>query len=238
MKLFNGKTAENNQSFPNLPNTRRDFIKMCSAATMGGVSSLLLPGASEAEDSLGVLDTRLLHNPDSELYWNLVRKQFVLKPGLIYMNTGTEGSMPRRVLARLKDYFKEFAENPWAAGVEHDTFCYFMYEIINKVAGFLGADPDEIVMTTNTTEGMGFTANALDLQEGDEVLTTLHFHPYNTCWFIARDRRNIKLTELELANSCTEQGRDHRCLCTGHYSTDQGDELLSHKLLNGIADAG
>jgi len=198
MKLFDGKTAENNKCFPNVPNTRRDFIKMCSAATMGGVSSLLLPSASEADDSLGLLNTRILHNVDNELFWNLVRMQFVLKPGLIYMNTGTEGSMPRRVLSELRNYFKEFAEDPWAAAVEHDCFCYFMWEIVEKVAGFLGADPDEIVMTTNTTEGMGFAANALDLQEGDEVLTTLHFHPYNTCWFIARDRRNIRVTELEL----------------------------------------
>jgi len=45
-----------------------------------------------------------LHNVDNELFWNFVRMQFVLKPGLIYMNTGTEGSMPRRVLSRLKDY--------------------------------------------------------------------------------------------------------------------------------------
>ena len=198
MKLFDGKTAENNKCFPNVPNTRRDFIKMCSAATMGGVSSLLLPAASEAEVSLGLLDTKLLHNVDSELYWNLVRMQFVLKPGLIYMNTGTEGSMPRRVLARLRNYFKEFAEDPWAAGVEHDCYNYFMGEIVDKVAGFLGTDPDEIVMTTNTTEGMGFAANALDLQEGDEVITTLHFQPYNTCWFICRDRGNIRVTELEL----------------------------------------
>ena len=198
MKLFDGKTAENNKCFPNVPNTRRDFIKMCSAATMGGVSSLLLPGASEAEDPLGLLDTVGLHDVDDEFYWNLVRMQFVLKPGLTYMNTGTEGSMPRKVLARMRNYFKEFAEDPWAASVEHDCFCYFMYEIIEKVAAFLGADPDEIVMTTNTTEGMGFAANALDLHEGDEVLTTLHFHPYNTCWFIARDRRNVRVTELEL----------------------------------------
>jgi len=106
--------------------------------------------------------------------------------------------MPRRVLARLKNYFQEFAEDPWAAGVEHDCYNYFMGEIVDKVAGFLGTDPDEIVMTTNTTEGMGFAANALDLQEGDEVLTTLHFHPYNNCWFICRDRGNIRVTELEL----------------------------------------
>jgi len=198
MKSYNGKTAENKKNFPQLENTRRDFIKMCSAATMGGVSSLLLPGASEAEDSLGLLDTKLLHTVDNEFYWNLVRMQFVLKPGLIYMNTGTEGSMPRRVLTQLRSYFKEFAEDPWASAVEHDCFCYFMRDIVAKVAAFLGADPDEIVMTTNTTEGMGFAANALDLHEGDEVLTTLHFSPYNTCWFIGRDRRNIRVTELEL----------------------------------------
>jgi len=205
MKSYNEKKAENNQMLPHLEKTRRDFIKLCGAATMGGVSHLFLPTPSDAEDPSGLLDTKLLHNVDSELYWNLVRMQFVLKPGLIYMNTGTEGSMPRRVLSSLKNYFKEFAEDPWAAGVEHDCYSYFMREIVDKVANFLGTDPDEIVMTTNTTEGMGFAANALDLQEGDEVLTTLHFHPYNTCWFICRDRGNIRVTELELPTPATSK---------------------------------
>jgi selenocysteine lyase/cysteine desulfurase len=205
LKQDNEEARKSSNSSPQFTNTRRDFIKLFSAATMGGVSSLLLPSTSEAEDSLGLLDTGVLHNVDNELFWNFVRMQFVLKPGLIYMNTGTEGSMPRRVLSRLKNYFNEFAEDPWAAAVEHDCYNYFMKAIVEKVAGFLGTDSDEIVMTTNTTEGMGFAACALDLQEGDEVLTTLHFSPYNACWFVIQDRRNIKVTELELTTPATSK---------------------------------
>ncbi|MCG7852359.1 MAG: aminotransferase class V-fold PLP-dependent enzyme, partial [Methanosarcinaceae archaeon] len=55
------------------------------------------------------------------------------------------------------------------------------------------------VLTTNTTEGMSFTANGLDLQEGDEVLTTLHEHSAGlVCWELLRERRNVTVTQVEL----------------------------------------
>jgi selenocysteine lyase/cysteine desulfurase len=63
----------------------------------------------------------------------------------------------------------------------------------------VGAESGEIVLTTNTTEGMSFVANGLDLSEGDEVLTTRHEHGGGLCgWEILRDRRNITLTRLAL----------------------------------------
>jgi selenocysteine lyase/cysteine desulfurase len=199
MKRDNEEARKSTDSFPPFNNTRRDFIKLCSVATMGGVSSLLLPGASEAEDSPGLLDTKLLQNVDSEFYWNLVRMQFVLKRGLIYMNTGTEGSMPRRVLLGLTRCFKEFAENPWDAVVGNDRFGALLKESRTQVAEFLGAKFEEILMTTNTTEGMSYTANGLDLGEGDEVLLTLHEHSAGRCcWELLRERRGVTLTQIEL----------------------------------------
>jgi len=46
---------------------------------------------------------------------------------------------------------------------------------------------------------MSFTANGLELGEGDEVLTTLHEHPAGlACWRILKERRNVGLTQIEL----------------------------------------
>ncbi len=115
------------------------------------------------------------------------------------MNCGTEGSMPRIVLSRIGDYFREFAKNPYAAGIENEYYSYFMAKTAENVAEFLGADPAEIILTTNTTEGMSFVANGLDLQEGDEVLCTLHEHEAGTSsWDIKRDRQKTKCIQLEL----------------------------------------
>jgi selenocysteine lyase/cysteine desulfurase len=53
-------------------------------------------------------------------------------------------------------------------------------------------------MTTNTTEGTSWIANALNLQPGDEVLTHLHFPPYNAAWFWLQERVDIGITEVEI----------------------------------------
>ena len=197
MKPQNGETIKNHTPFPNFSNARRDFIKLCGAATVGGVSGLLLPQTSEAKDYLELLKTKVSQGILDELFWDFVRSQFALKPGLIYMNTGTEGSMPRFVLSRMDEYAKKFAENPW--DILTDKILGSMKGIRIKVAEFLGADFEEIVLTMNTTEGMCFTANGLDLAEGDEVLTTLHEHSGGLCcWQILKERRNVTLTQVEL----------------------------------------
>src|SRR5690606_33324641 len=57
-----------------------------------------------------------------------------------------------------------------------------------KAAAFVGADPDEIGLIRNTTEGMNFMLGGLDLQSGDEILTTFHEHGggMNPCRLKAR----------------------------------------------------
>ncbi|MCH7825234.1 MAG: aminotransferase class V-fold PLP-dependent enzyme, partial [Acidobacteria bacterium] len=58
-----------------------------------------------------------------------------------------------------------------------------------QVASYLGADPDEIVLTRNTTEGNNFIVQGLDLGPGDEVLLTEHNHPSNRASWQFRARR-------------------------------------------------
>ena len=198
MESQNGKPIKSNIPFPNFNYARRDFIKMCSAVTAGGISSLLLPQTSEAKNSLALLETKASEGIIDELFWTFVRSQFAFKPGLIYMNTGTEGSMPRCVFSRITNHCREFAANPMDAIINSELYGILMQETRTRVAEFLGADMEEIVLTTNTTEGFCLTANGLDLNEGDEILTTLHFDPYNCSLFILKDRRGVTITELEL----------------------------------------
>ncbi|NIN64184.1 MAG: aminotransferase class V-fold PLP-dependent enzyme, partial [Anaerolineae bacterium] len=50
-------------------------------------------------------------------------------------------------------------------------------DVRTRLASFINASPDEVVLTRNTTEGMNFVANGLDLQSGDEVLMSSMEHP-------------------------------------------------------------
>lgn len=199
MKVSDKNKKKRFSSPLHLKETRRDFLKFCGATALSGVTSFLFPGEMEARDALEILKSPSSKSLRDELFWKLVRKQFILQPGLIYMNTGTEGSMPRCVLNRLANYFREFAINPYAAVVDSPEFNYFQTQTRANLGSFLGAEGSEIVITTNTTEGMAFVAFGLDLKEGDEVLTTLHEHEAGLCpWMILQDRKKIKVIQLPL----------------------------------------
>jgi selenocysteine lyase/cysteine desulfurase len=68
-----------------------------------------------------------------------------------------------------------------------------------RLAAFLRADPDEIVLTRNTTEGNNFIVQGLDLGPGDEVLLSTHNHPSNMeSWKVRAERVGFKVIEVPL----------------------------------------
>jgi selenocysteine lyase/cysteine desulfurase len=72
-------------------------------------------------------------------------------------------------------------------------------EVRYKLAEFIGASPDEIVITRNTTEGLNFVANGLDMAEGDEVLLSTMEHPGGTHpWKLKEKRYGIMIKEVPI----------------------------------------
>ncbi|WFU40958.1 aminotransferase class V-fold PLP-dependent enzyme [Bradyrhizobium sp. CB82] len=114
--------------------------------------------------------------PPEEVDWQSVRAHFVLPPGMIYMNSGSEGSMPRPILDRYASDNLTWAQNP--------SYCFFdsprfgENQQLNRaaIAKFVGAAPLEIVLTNNTTMGLAMALLGLPLAEGDEILTTDQEH--------------------------------------------------------------
>jgi len=179
--------------FNGSPLTRRNFFKLFGVAVGGRVLFSSTPALSR-ETAESRLRKLVSPSPSGEAYWRLVRELFCLKEEIIHMNTGTLSSWSEYVNKKLDDYFQTLAEDPYPTAYYEP---FNLVETHQKAAAFLGADEDEIIVTGCTTEGMCFVANGLDLQEGDEVLTTMHEHPGGyDCWQILRDRRGITLTEL------------------------------------------
>jgi hypothetical protein len=69
------------------------------------------------------------------------------------MSNGTVGPMPERVFNTLSDSFRVHCTSPYEV---YNTFGDRREVGRGKVARFLGAASDEIVLTRNTTEGMNF----------------------------------------------------------------------------------
>jgi selenocysteine lyase/cysteine desulfurase len=106
-------------------------------------------------------------------YWAKVRKQFMIEEGFAYLNTGTLGPTPRVVVSAMDKYWRLMAVNPNENSL---IFQDRQDQIRAKAAVFVGATPDEIALTRNTTEGTTTLVHGLDVKPGDEVLITKYEH--------------------------------------------------------------
>jgi selenocysteine lyase/cysteine desulfurase len=106
-------------------------------------------------------------------YWEKVRSQFLLEDGFAYLNTGTLGPTPKPVVNAMNEYWRLMAVNP---NENSQIFQDRQDQIRSKAAMFIGATPDEVAITRNTTEGTTILTHGLDLKAGDEVLITQYEH--------------------------------------------------------------
>ncbi|MEN8141713.1 MAG: aminotransferase class V-fold PLP-dependent enzyme [Thermodesulfobacteriota bacterium] len=193
------KTENNSENNP----TRRSFLKMASAAAAGGVGAMVLPKVSQAQEIIAGLTSAA---PADNATWANVISKFNLDPQIIYMNTGTEGSMPRQVLDNLCGNLAKFSQSPSYSVMDDAEFGAGQSQNRARVAQFMGATEDEIVMATNTTMGMNVILQGLDLAEGDEIITTRHDHLAGTSpMHILRDRANVTISELTLPSPVTDK---------------------------------
>ena len=96
-----------------------------------------------------------------------VRKEFPVLQESIYFNVGTVGISPQSVVAQTLDsisYFETRGHLVWGECAEK------MNDSRRRIAGLLGADPEEIAFTRNATDGTNLTINGISWREGDEVL--------------------------------------------------------------------
>jgi selenocysteine lyase/cysteine desulfurase len=123
--------------------------------------------------------------------WDVVRAAFMIPDDRIYMNVGTLGPQPRVVVDAVIEHTQRVAMT-LPPGVDWDT-------LKARVGTLLNGDPAGFVFPRNTTEAMSFVANGLELNAGDEVLTTTHEHIGGLCcWQLAAARRGVLLRQLEL----------------------------------------
>ncbi|MCD6450758.1 MAG: aminotransferase class V-fold PLP-dependent enzyme [Acidobacteria bacterium] len=172
---------------------RRKFIRSILA---GGITLSLFPREAFSLQSVLRLDRKHIRReaPDGT-FWSRWKKELAFEDGLILMNNGTVGPIPKPVFRRLVNYWRMQAIDP---------FCDFMLgagveEVREKVADFINASPNEVVLTRNTTEGINFVANGLPLKKGDEVLISNLEHPAGIGpWKLKEKREGIVIKVAEI----------------------------------------
>ncbi len=107
----------------------------------------------------------------------MLRDQFLLEPGLIFLNHGSFGACPIPVLQALQHWQRETERNPVAMLGRRSAD--LLRQARAALAAHLGAATDDLVFMPNATTGVNTVARSLALQAGDEVLST--DHEYGAC---------------------------------------------------------
>lgn len=151
-----------------LLDTRRGLLKKV------GLGSLFAAGVTGSKVfAQGVNFADSASSSDDQLFGE-VRNQLMLDDNLVYLNTGTLGPAPKLAHDKITALMARLEANP---AIENFGPMGREMELTRgKVASFMGAQEDEIILTRNTTEGISLVCSGIDWNVGDEILTTNHEH--------------------------------------------------------------
>ncbi len=106
-----------------------------------------------------------------------MREHFLLDPDIVFLNHGSFGACPREVFANYQHWQLEMERNPvHFLGRRSGAL---LSQARQRLGTYLGASGDDLVFVPNATTGVNSVARSLNLQPGDEVLTT--DHEYGAC---------------------------------------------------------
>ena len=124
----------------------------------------------------------------------------------IYLNTGTFGPMPTVVADEIRRVYGEVErQGTFSPGIFWQMELQGFEAVRQQVAGLLHADPAEIALTRNVTDGINIVLHGLEWQPGDQVILTDQEHPSGTVpWLALAQRAGVELRWLELVDDADE----------------------------------
>lgn len=236
--------------------SRRRFI----GQAMGGTAAVMAwPSWLQARDRADSDATGHLSRPPSlprppqdavrdESFWERVKEQFPLAPGLILMNAANLCPSPYPVQETVFRLTRDVDAD--ASFQNRSKFGALREESREALAEYLNASPDEIAIPRNTSEANNTVLNGLELGSGDEVVIWDQNHPTNNVsWDVRAQRWGFTVRrvstppapatpdELVAAFEAAFSGRT-RVLAFSHVSNVTGVAMPAEALCRMASDAG
>lgn len=162
--------------------TRRDFLR-----SMFGTAGVALPALKNdgLERIFSVAASADGRSPEvvaaDEDFWFGIQQAFTVDRSLVNLNNGGVCPSPKVVQDAMRRYLEYSNEAP----------VYTMWRVLEpqvesvrqRLARAFGCDPEEMAITRNASEALEICQLGLDLEPGDEILTTDQDYPrMNTTW--------------------------------------------------------
>lgn len=129
--------------------------------------------------------------------WTALRNLFPLTRSYIQLATFLLASHPKPVSDAIEKHRRAFDQNP--SDYWHHHFQTIDAQISKSAANYMGGNAENIALTDSTTMGLGLIYSGLKLQDGDEILQTVHDH-YSTDMSLAHraNRTGAKVRRIAL----------------------------------------
>ena len=187
-------------------------------------------------------------HPADERYWQLVKEQFPLRPGLILMNAANLCPSPYPVVDAVSRLTGDIDAD--ASFQNRAKFNELRETGRRLLAAYVGADTDEIAIVRNTSEGNNTVLNGLTLGPGDEVVIWDQNHPTNNVsWDVRAERYGFTVVRVStpvsprsdevLLRAFTDAFTPRtRVLSFSHVSNVSGVALPANRLCRAARDRG
>jgi selenocysteine lyase/cysteine desulfurase len=181
---------------------RREFLRVSGVLGAGafgvggdGLDDVLAASAAVADQSAQEIAR-------NELYWRDIQQAFTLDRTLINLNNGNSCPSPRVVHEAMKRYLDMSNQLPvrYRQMIEQN-----METVRRRLAAEFGCDVEEMAITRNASESLQIAQNGIELEPGDEVLTTDQDYPRMLQTWGQRERRDgIKVTRISFPVPTTQ----------------------------------
>lgn len=182
--------------------SRRAFLR--STGVLGATALTARGSGIEAivEAAQSVADRTPKEVAQDEFFWREIQFSFTLDRTLTNLNNGNSSPTPRVVHEALKRYLDFSNQLPV---FYRGQLAGHIETVRRRLADEFGCDTEELAITRNASEALQIAQNGLDLQPGDEVLTTdQDYGRMRTTWDQRVRREGITLTQIRFPVPTTQ----------------------------------
>ena len=131
-----------------------------------------------------------------EAYWQSIRKEYMIAPDEVYLNTGSFGSQPRPVFEKMLEILEDVERNPTRHRAEYNS-------VIDSsrahLAAFINAPAEDIAFATNVTMAINMVVHGLDWRPGDEILASnQEYGAIDNCLHLAERRYGVVVKRAQI----------------------------------------
>lgn len=129
-----------------------------------------------------------------------LRLDFPVTKKTIYMNNGAVAPTPLAVIKATTDFLVKCADEGPDSQATSDYITALLKELRTRVAHMINCDPEEVILTQSTTDGINAVANGLAWKKGDTVIVRggKHEHPANYLPWLRLKEKGVVLNEIAI----------------------------------------